>query len=167
MDTYQRKVFIYIHVYIYSYTCVYIHIYIYIFIFIIHIHIIYLYLSYICIYLFTFTASLESAYGAMGMSCADVGGFKSKADSTKFAPGMEPCGGKKSSKADEVTPAEVGVIVLAVIMFLFLCTLGNLYVYMCIYMPCLCSYSSYILMCLYIFVYTYIYVNIYIHICIY
>jgi hypothetical protein len=42
-------------------------------------------------YIYIYIASLEAAYPAMGLSCAEVGGYISKSDSSKYAYGMEPC----------------------------------------------------------------------------
>jgi hypothetical protein len=36
-------------------------------------------------------ASLESVYGAIGISCSDVGGWADKTTSTGYATGMDPC----------------------------------------------------------------------------
>ena len=36
-------------------------------------------------------AAVESVYGAIGITCSDVGGWKDKTTATGFAPGMDPC----------------------------------------------------------------------------
>jgi hypothetical protein len=77
-------------------------------------------------------ASLEAAYPAMGLTCADVGGYVSQSDSSKYAHGMEPCsdastqtqGARSNARTiDSTTPAEAGVIVLAVVLFILLLSL--------------------------------------------
>jgi hypothetical protein len=72
-------------------------------------------------------ASLESAYSSMGMSCAEVGGYRSSSDNSKYAHGMEPCSDnpKKKSLLDmAISNALIGVVVLVVILFLVLLSLA-------------------------------------------
>jgi hypothetical protein len=89
-------------------------------------------------------ASLEAAYPAMGLSCAEVGGYVSQSDSSRYAYGMEPCsdastqtqGVRSNARTiDSTTPAEAGVIVLAVVLFILLL---SLLVYCCRKTLCSC-----------------------------
>jgi hypothetical protein len=88
-------------------------------------------------------ASLEASYSAMGMSCAEVGGYVSNSDKSKYAYGMEPCSDsstKKSSQSknrtiDSATPAEIAVAVLVILIFLLLVFLT---LYFCRSRLCLC-----------------------------
>jgi hypothetical protein len=65
----------------------------------------------------------------IGMSCAEVGGYRSNSDNSKYAYGMEPCSDNSTQKKDvrfqdrdinSATPAEIAVAVLVVIIFLML-----------------------------------------------
>lgn len=72
---------------------------------------------------------LESAYTAMGVTCEDIGGYKSSAYTTGYFPGMEPCDSSSSSSSSNNDNFPTYAIVLVVLLPILLVAIAALVLY--------------------------------------
>ena len=75
-------------------------------------------------------AEVESVYGAIGITCSDVGGYKDKTTATGYAPDMQPCvdsstvatqGSTETRSTENYMSASTPVAIALIVIVLFFC----------------------------------------------